>query len=323
MPLDPVAKALMDAMDEAFPRVETMTGAEARAHVKRMVASLATDPEPVARVENRAIPGPDGAVPVRIYRPEELPGTPLPALVYFHGGGWVICDLDTHDPTCRAITNRVGCVVVSVDYRLAPEHKFPAAAEDAYAATLWVAANATELGVDATRIAVGGDSAGGNLAAAVALMARDRHALQQRALRPHAPEIVFQLLVYPVTDLTSMDTPSHRDNGEGYFLTTASMDWYRRQYLTDLSDASHPYASPLQAADLTGLPPALVITAELDPLRDEGEAYASRLREAGGHATTTRYDGVFHGFVALGTMLDAAKQANEEAYAALREAFSR
>jgi acetyl esterase len=313
VPLDPTAKLLMDAMDEAFPRVETMTGAEARAHVKRMVASLATDPEPVARVENRSILGPDGAVPVRIYWPQERPEAPLPALVYFHGGGWVICDLDTHDPTCRAITNSVGCVVVSVDYRLAPEHKFPAAAEDAYAATLWVAANAIDLGVDATRIAVGGDSAGGNLTAAVALMARDRH----------VPDIVFQLMVYPVTDLTAMDTPSHRENGEGYFLTTAAMDWYRRQYLADLSEAAHPYASPLQTADLGGLPPALVITAELDPLRDEGEAYAARLWDAGVSATASRYDGVFHGFAALGVLLDAAKQANEEAYAALREAFTR
>jgi len=313
VPLDPAAKALMDAMDQAFPQVETMTGAEARAHVKRMVASLATDPEPVARVENRSVPGPDGPVPVRIYWPQTAPPAPLPALVYFHGGGWVICDLDTHDPTCRAITNNVGCVVMSVDYRLAPEHKFPAAAEDAYTATLWAAGNATDLGVDATRIAVGGDSAGGNLTAAVALMARDRH----------APELVFQLMVYPVTDIVAMDTPSHRDNGEGYFLTTAAMEWYRRQYLTDLSEAAHPYASPLHADDLSGLPPALVITAELDPLRDEGEAYASRLLASGVPAVASRYDGVFHGFFSLGTLLDAAKQANEEAYAALREAFTR
>jgi len=313
VPLDPAAKALMDAMDQAFPQVETMTGAEARAHVKRMVASLATDPEPVARVENRSVPGPDGPVPVRIYWPQTAPPAPLPALVYFHGGGWVICDLDTHDPTCRAITNNVGCVVVSVDYRLAPEHKFPAAAEDTYTATLWAAGNATDLGVDATRIAVGGDSAGGNLTAAVALMARDRH----------APELVFQLMVYPVTDIVAMDTPSHRDNGEGYFLTTAAMEWYRRQYLTDLSEAAHPYASPLHADDLSGLPPALVITAELDPLRDEGEAYASRLLASGVPAVASRYDGVFHGFFSLGTLLDAAKQANEEAYAALREAFTR
>jgi len=255
---------------------------------------------------------------VRIYWPQEPSGAPLPALLYFHGGGWVICDLDSHDPTCRAITNSVGCVVVSVDYRLAPEHKFPAAAEDAYAATLWVTANASDLGVDPARIAVGGDSAGGNLAAAVALMARDRRALQQRA-----PQIMFQLMVYPVTDVTSLDTPSYRENAEGYFLTAASMDWYRHQYLTDLSEASHPYASPLQAPDLTGLPPALVLTAEHDPLRDEGEAYAARLRDAGVPASAVRYDGVFHGFFALGRLLDIAKQANEDAYAALREAFAR
>jgi acetyl esterase len=264
-------------------------------------------------VENRSVPGPDGPVPVRIYWPQTAPPAPLPALVYFHGGGWVICDLDTHDPTCRAITNNVGCVVVSVDYRLAPEHKVPAAAEDAYTATHWAAGNATDLGVDATRIAVGGDSAGGNLTAAVALMARDRH----------APELVFQLMVYPVTDIIAMDTPSYRDNGEGYFLTTAAMGWYRHQYLTDLSEASHPYASPLHADDLSGLPPALVITAELDPLRDEGEAYASRLRASGVPAVASRYDGVFHGFFSLGNLLDAAKQANDEAYAALREAFTR
>jgi acetyl esterase len=311
--MDPETKALMDAMEAAFPDVETMTGAEARAHMKQVVASLAIDPEPVARVENRVVPGPDGPIPVRIYWPESTPTGPLPALVYFHGGGWVICDLDTHDPTCRAITNAVACVVVSVDYRLAPEHKFPAAAEDAYAATAWVAANAVELDVDAARIAVGGDSAGGNLTASVALMARDRH----------GPDLMFQLMVYPVTDITALDTPSYRENGEGYFLTTRKMDRYRRHYLADLDDATHPYASPLQADDLSRLPPALVITAEFDPLRDEGEAYAARLQKAGVTASATRYDGMFHGFFALGMLLDGAKQANEEAYAALREAFTR
>jgi acetyl esterase len=301
----------MDAMEATFPDVVTMGATGARAHMTQMYSALRTEPEPVARVENRFVPGPAGALPVRIYWPHELPDEPLPALVYFHGGGFVICDLDSHDPTCRAITNSVGCVVVSVDYRLAPEHKFPAAAEDAYAATLWVSANATELDVDASRIAVGGDSAGGNLTASVALMARDRG----------GPRLVFQLMVYPVTDLTAMDNSSYRENGQDYFLTTEKMDWYRHQYLTDLTDASNPYASPLQATDFTGLPPALVITAEFDPLRDEGEDYAVRLAESGVAATVTRYDGVFHGFFALGAMLDAAKQANEEAYRALRDAF--
>jgi acetyl esterase len=311
VPLDPAAKALMDAMEATFPDVLTMTAPEARAHLKRMFGSLAIEPEAVARVENRFIPGPDSPVPVRMYWPHGSPAKPLPALIYFHGGGFVICDLDSHDPTCRAITNSVGCVVVSVDYRLAPEHKFPAATEDAYAATLWVAANAAALDIDPERIAVGGDSAGGNLTASVALMARDRG----------GPKLVFQLMVYPVTDLTAMDNESYRENGHHYFLTTEKMDWYRRQYLTDLVDASNPYASPLHAGDLSGLPPALVITAEFDPLRDEGEDYAARLAQSGVAATTTRYDGVFHGFFALGMVLDAAKQANEEAYAALRAAF--
>jgi acetyl esterase len=311
--MDPDAQALMNAMEATFPRVEDMTGAEARAHLTRMMASVAYDPEPVARIDDRFIPGPDGPLPVRIYWPEAHTGAAFPALVYFHGGGFVLCDLDTHDQTCRAITNNVGCVVVSVDYRLAPEHKFPAAAEDAYAATLWVAANAIELDVDARKIAIGGDSAGGNLTAAVALMARDRQ----------IPDIVFQLMVYPVTDLTAMDNESHRANGEGYFLTTTAMEWFRDQYLADIADAGHAYASPLRASDLSGLPPALVITAEFDPLRDEGEAYGVRLRDSGVDAAVSRYDGVFHGFFGLRTMLDAAKQANEEAYAALRSAFGR
>jgi acetyl esterase len=311
--MDPQTRALMDAMEASFPDVETMTSTEARAHMTRMIAALEIEPEKVGAVENRVVPGPDEPIPVRIYWPETAAGTALPAVVYFHGGGWVLCDIESHDPTCRAITNGVGCVVVSVDYRLAPEHKFPAAVEDAYAATLWVAANASELGVDPGRVAIGGDSAGGNLTASVALMARDRR----------APDLVFQLMVYPVTDITALETPSYRENGDGYFLTKAKMDHYRRQYLAHLDDAAHPYASPLQADDLRDLPPALVITAEYDPLRDEGEQYAIRLRESGVEATATRYDGMFHGFFALGLVLDAAKRANEEAYAALRAVFAR
>jgi acetyl esterase len=201
-------------------------------------------------------------------------------------------------------------VVVSVDYRLAPEHKFPAAAEDAYAATQWVADHADELGGDPDRIAVAGDSAGGNLAAVVALMARDRG----------GPPLRFQLLVYPVTDF-SFDTDSYRENAEGYFLHRASMEWYWRQYLASDDDGIDPYASPLRADDVTGVPPAMVITAEYDPLRDEGEAYGRKLADAGVDVSIRRFDGMFHGFFSMGAFLDGAKQATDDAHAALRDAL--
>jgi len=245
---------------------------------------------------------------VRIYSPSAA--TDLPVLVYLHGGGWVICDLETHDPTCRAISNGADCVVVSVDYRLAPEHKFPAAADDAYAATAWVAQHAQELGADASRVAIGGDSAGGNLTAAVALMARERA----------GPPLSFQVLIYPVLDLAS-ESASRKENGEGYFLTAAGMTWYEEQYLRDDADRKNVLASPLLAGDLAGLPPALVVTAEYDPLRDEGEAYGRRLTEAGVPATVSRYDGMFHGFLAFAGALDGATRAQAEVFAALRTAF--
>ena len=307
-PLDPVARKLIDAIETGWPRVETLTGADARRQVRAFQESWPVDLEPVDRVEDRRIPGPAGDVPVRIYWPDS-PG-PLPALVYVHGGGWVICDLDTYEAMCRITANRVGCVIVSVDYRLAPEHPFPAAAEDAYAAARWVAEHATELGADPRRVAIAGDSAGGNLAAVCALMARDRG----------GPDLVFQLLIYPVTDC-SFDTASYRDNAEGYYLEAVTMRWYWRQYLGDGGDGSNPYASPLQAPDLSHLPPALIITAGYDPLRDEGEAYGRRLQEAGVDATVSRYETLFHGFFGFGRLLDAAVPANEEAFAALRAAF--
>ncbi len=295
-------------MEQGFPRVETMTGAEARRRVRAFQESWQVDLEPIDRVEDRRIPGPAGEIPVRIYRPAS-PG-PLPALVGFHGGGWVIGDLDGYEGMCRHIANSVGCLLVSVDYRLAPEHPFPAAAEDAYAATCWVAEQATELGADPRRLAVAGDSAGGNLAAVCALMARDRG----------GPDLVFQLLIYPVTDC-SFDTPSYRENAEGYFLKAVTMRWYWRQYLGDSADGSDPYASPLRAPDLSHLPPALIITAGYDPLRDEGEAYGRRLQAAGVDATVRRYETMFHGFFGFGLLLDAALPANEDAFAALRAAF--
>jgi acetyl esterase len=267
------------------------------------------EPEPVAHVENRRIPGPSGEIPVRLYRPESR--DPLPVLVYFHGGGFVLCDLDTHDGPCRSLANAAGCAVVSVDYRLAPEHRFPAAPEDCYAATRWVAECGRELGVDPARIAVGGDSAGGNLTAVVAQMARDRR----------GPRLAFQLLVYPVAD-ARFDTASYRDNAEGYFLTANMMKWFWRKYLADPADAENPYASPLRAKDLAGLPPGLCITAEFDPLRDEGEAYAARLREAGVRVATSRYDGMFHGFFGMGALIDQGRTAVAEAASALRKAFA-
>lgn len=303
MPLDPVARTLIDAMEQVFPRVEDMEAADARAMAKEMPPTV-DEPEAVAVVYDRTIPGPDGDVPVRVYRPVEG-GDPLPVVVYFHGGGWVICDLDTHDGTCRALANGVDAVVVSVDYRLAPEHKFPAPAEDAYAATQWVAEHAADLGADASRLAVAGDSAGGNLAAAVALMARDRG----------GPAIAFQLLIYPVMDF-SFDTVSYRDNAEGYFLHRASMEWYWRQYLDDEATGANPYASPLRVDDARGLPPGMVLTAEFDPLRDEGDAYARRLAESGVDVTQLPYPGLIHGFMGFAGLVDAAARAQEEVCAA-------
>jgi acetyl esterase len=232
-------------------------------------------------------------------------------LVYFHGGGWVIGDIDTHDNTCRELTNAAGCVVVSVDYRLAPEHKFPAPLEDCYAATAWVAEHAANLGADPARLAVGGDSAGGNLAAAVCLLARERG----------RRTIVHQLLIYPVTDHDYF-TASYRDNAEGYLLTREAMEWFWNHYLRTPADGKDPLASPLRSNNLSGLPPATVITAEFDPLRDEGEAYGHRLRGAGVEATVTRYDGMIHGFFGLGAVLAQGKKAMEEAAERLRLRFA-
>ena len=308
MPLDPQAQALLEAMPP-IPDFETL-GVDAAREVMEQGSAAPAEVEEVARMEERALPGPEGDVLVRIYWPAGE--GPHPCLVYFHGGGFVIGSLDTHDGTCRTLCNGGGCVVVSVDYRMAPENPFPAAPEDCFAITRWVAENAASLDADATRLAVGGDSAGGNLAAVVALMARERQ----------GPALCFQLLIYPVTDC-AFDTPSYSENAEGYFLTQGHMKWFWQQYLKDPSDGAHPHASPLRADDLGGLPPALCITAEFDPLRDEGEAYAARLREAGVEVTTSRYDGMFHGFFGMGLVLDRARDAVEEACAALRSAYVR
>jgi len=307
MPLDPQAKAFL-AQFPPMPDFEAIPLPLLRQGFEQS-ALAPGEPERVAHVENLRLPGPDGEIAVRLYRPESK--SALPGLVYFHGGGFVLCNLESHDGVCRSLANAAGCAVVSVDYRLAPEHPFPAAPEDCYAVTRFVAEHGRELGIDTARIAVGGDSAGGNLTAVVSQMARDRR----------GPRLRLQLLVYPVTD-ASFDTPSYRENAEGYFLTTNMMKWFWSKYLADPADAANPYASPLRAKDLTGLPPGLCITAEFDPLRDEGEAYAARLREAGVDVATTRYDGMFHGFFGMGAMLDQAKKAVAQAAGALKKALA-
>lgn len=311
MPLDPQAQALIASVAGGKP-VEQMTTQEMREALEERTRLTGGDPEPVDQVVPGVAPGPAGPIPVRIYVP--VGGRPsdrsLPGLLYFHGGGWARGSLQTHDIVCRALANGAGCVVVSVDYRMAPEHKFPAAFEDSLDATRWVAAHAAELGIDPVRLAVAGDSAGGNLAAAVALALRDAG----------GPRLVHQLLIYPVTD-HAFDTPSYLENAEGYMLTRSSMQFYWQLYLGNESDADDFRASPLRARDFSGLPPALVITAEFDPLRDEGRAYADRLRAAGTPVVYREYPGMVHGFVTWGGVLDAGKQAVREASAALREAF--
>jgi acetyl esterase len=310
MPLEPQTKALLDAMNAAGASLEfgTMSAEQARRKMETNPVARGAA-EPVAKVEDRSIPGPAGSLTIRIYTPAAA--APTPALVYFHGGGWVLGNLDGSDAQCRALTNAVGCATISVDYRLAPEAKFPAPVEDCYAATLWVADNAASLGCDPGRIAVAGTSAGANLAAAVPLIARDRG----------RPPLAFQVLVYPITD-GSMNTRSYRENAEGYFLTAASMAWFWKQYISDDQDRVHPYAAPINAADLGRLPPALVITAEFDPLRDEGEAYAEKLRASAVPVTCTRYDGTIHSFVSMAANLDVGKRAFEQIVAGLKEALS-
>jgi acetyl esterase len=303
---DPQMQAILEQMKAAGWRpTHTLSVAEARRAFKsRIVKGVA-----VARTVDRSIPGPGGDLPVRIHWPVG-PG-PFPALVFFHGGGWVVGDLDTHDVTCRSLTNQAGCVTVSVDYRLAPEHKFPAAVEDAFAATRWVAGHAAELRVDPRKVAVGGASAGGNLATVVGLIAIERG----------GPPLVFQLLIYPVTD-AALDTPSAREiTSDAFPLNRADMKWFWQQYLRDDADRAHPYASPARAKSLAGLPPALVVTAEIDPLRDEGERYAAALERAGVAATLTRYEGVTHGFVGMEAVLDKGRAAVAESARALRAAF--
>jgi acetyl esterase len=309
MALHPQCKGFLDMLAAAGgPGLNQLPLDEARKVPYQMI-ELGGPEEPVAQVDTRVIPGPV-QIPVRVYRPSLA--TDLPALVYFHGGGFVICNLDTHDRLCRSLANASGCVVVSVDYRLAPEHKFPAAADDAYSATRYVAEHAAEFGIDASRIAVGGDSAGANLATVVAMMARDRG----------GPALKFQLLIYPVTDFTEHATESERDYGHGYFLDEELMDWFADQYFATESDRHLPYASPSKASDVRGLPPAFVLTGECDPLRDQGEAYADKMRSAGVTVELKRYEGMIHPFISLAGIVDAGRDAIKDSAAAVRQALT-
>ena len=311
MALDPQAANVIDLIVKSGrPPYHQLTPKDAR-QMFRETRPASTPPAPqIGAVRDVLIEGAQ-AIPLRVYRPPGVSDSRrLPVLVYFHGGGWVIGDLETHDVLCRQLTAEAGVSVIAVDYRLAPEHKFPAAADDAWAATRWIAAHAAELGVDADRLAVGGDSAGGNLAAVVALLAREAG----------GPRIALQILLYPVTDLVS-ESQSYADLADGYMLTRDSMRWFRAQYLAKEQDAADWRVSPLRAPSLAGLPPALVVTAGYDPLRDEGEAYARRLREAGVSVDAVSFGGMIHGFVPMGRLIDTAFRGVSLITGSLRQAL--
>ncbi|MCE3555951.1 alpha/beta hydrolase [Pseudonocardia sp. RS11V-5] len=309
MPLDPQIEALLAQMAEQGAKSpESMTVAESRAMIGEL-AGLAGPPVELPRVEDTTAPGPDGDIPVRVYVP---PGDgPLPVLVYYHGGGWVIGDLDSHDGVCRTLAARSGCLIAAVDYRLAPEHRFPAAVDDAYAALTWAAEKIGDLGGDPARLAVGGDSAGGNLAAVVSQLAK----------KQGGPRIAFQLLVYPATDRFD-DSLSMRENALGPLLSRAWIEWFLGCYLNSPDDGLDPRVSPGRADDLSGLPPALVITAEFDPLRDQGAAYVGKLREAGVDAELLPVDGMIHGFIQMAGVIDKARETLDKAGDALRTALT-
>lgn len=312
--LHPQARALLDLMIErGVPPTHTLSPADARAFYRDRRAITQPAPPAIAETRELQASGPHGPIPLRLYHPVPAAerNAPPPVLVYFHGGGWVIGDLDTHDTLCRELANGSGCAVVAVDYRMAPEHRFPAAVDDCIAATRWVRAHAGELGVDASRLAVGGDSAGGNLAAVVAIDARDAGDL---ALR-------FQLLIYPATD-QRRGWPSHEANGQGYLLTKESMDYYHDHYIADKAQDLDWRASPLLHPDLSKLPPALVLSAGYDPLRDEALQYSHRLTLAGNRATHILFERQIHGFITMGRVIDEANAAVALCAAQLRRELS-
>lgn len=307
MMLDPQIARIIEALNAGFPPVHTMTGAEARAAIRSRFTPAA-EPRPMAQVRDRTIAGPEGPLEIRVYRPGAADTDSVPTLVWAHGGGWVFCDLDSHDDLCRDFANLIPAVVVSVHYRRAPEEgQWPAAAEDVYAASVWAADHIAELGGDPNRLLVGGDSAGGNLAAVAALMARDRG-------RPH---LSGQLLLYPVI-AADFDTPSYRQFGRGYYNPKPALQWYWDQYVPTVTDRSHPYASPLKAPDLSGLPPTVTVIAGHDPLRDEGRAYAAALHSAGVPTVVRYFEGGVHGFMTMPS-LDICTRARTQACTSLAE----
>lgn len=313
MPLDPLAKAFLDQL-AATPRPKPweIPVSQVRENFRRLARAFGPKDVPVGKVGNLTMAGPSGDIPLRLYTPVAAGGEALPVLVYFHGGAFVAGDLETHDATCRILAGESGCRVAAVDYRLAPEHKFPAAVEDAYAAVRWIEANAAVLGIDANCISVGGDSAGGNLAAVACQVAKEQG----------GPKLACQLLLFPVTQFGG-SFASLRECAAGYLLEKDTLDWYYDKYLPLGAELSDTRLSPLAANDLAGLPPAYVMLAEYDPLHDEGLAYAEKLRAAGVPVTVADFPGLLHGFTLLQSVFPQAHEALTGAAKALRGAFAK
>ena len=309
MPLDPQADSYLDRMALLNNLPHHLAPVSASRHaIEDLTVTLAGPAEPIARREDLTITGPGGEIPVRIWAPSLQPG--LPMLIYLHGGGWVVGSPETHEALCCALANRAGVIVVAPRYRRAPEHPYPAALDDAFAVTAWLAEQALSIGADPTRLAVAGDSAGGNLAAAIALRARSRG----------GPTIAAQVLIYPMLD-ARCDSPSYTENASGYGLTAETARWYWEQYLANPTDRELAEASPLRETDLAGLPPAFVLTCEYDPLRDEGERYARSLRAAGVPVTAIREAGMIHGYARLPACFDRADSTYDQIAIVLRAAF--